>query len=262
MRIVSARVRSLVAAFAIACVAFATPVPAADLSQVAPVDLFQVSTIAALSAGLYQGEMRLADVARHGDFGLGTLDGLDGEMIVLDGVFYHAKSDGTVLVAPDAAKTPFAQVVFFQGNLDLGPVDGLDLAGLKAALTTQLPDPSRFYAARVEGTFASLTARSAPAPKKPWPPLAEALKTQSLFPMTQVTGTMIGIYSPASVPGLAPAGWHFHFLSADRRHGGHVLKAQVAKAVAKGDIVKVLTVSYPDEALPRQGTAPLPAGAE
>lgn len=262
MRIVSARLRLLLAAAALVCVACVTSVPAAELARITPVDLYQVSTIKALSAGLYQGQTRLSEVARHGNFGLGTLDGLDGELIVLDGIFYHAASDGSVRVPPPAATTPFAQVVFFRGNLPLGRVDGLDLAGLKSALTARLPDPSRFYAVRVQGTFASLTARSAPAPKKPWPPLAEALKSQSLFPLRQVGGTIVGIYAPASVPGLAPAGWHFHFLSADRRHGGHVLKAQVATAVATGDVVRVLTVRYPDQALPRWDVGALPPGLE
>jgi hypothetical protein len=31
-------------------------------------------------------------LARHGDFGLGTFDALDGEMIAIDGTFYQIKN--------------------------------------------------------------------------------------------------------------------------------------------------------------------------
>ena len=48
--------------------------------------LFQTSTITALSAGDYDGELTVAQLKEQGDFGLGTYDALDGEMIVLDGV--------------------------------------------------------------------------------------------------------------------------------------------------------------------------------
>jgi len=263
MRLFCLRARPLLAAVVLCCWALAAPAAGAAPSSVTPVDLYQVSTIAALTAGLYTGEMPLSEVARHGDFGLGTLVDLDGEMIVLDGVFYQAKSDGTVRVVPPSAKTPFAQVVFFQGNLDLGRADGLDLDGLKAALAARLPDPDHFYAVRVEGTFTTLTARSAPAQKKPWPPLVEALKSQVLFPLSQVSGTMVGIYSPPAAPGLAPTGWHFHFLTADRRQGGHVLAATVGKAAARGDVVKVLTVTFPDQPFPHpEAVKPLPPGTE
>jgi hypothetical protein len=48
--------------------------------------------------------------AEHGDFGLGTFDRLDGEMVVLDGVVYQVAADGSVHVANDSARTPFAGV--------------------------------------------------------------------------------------------------------------------------------------------------------
>lgn len=263
MRLRSLHFRSFWAAALLLCWALVLPAVAADLHALTPVDLYQVSTIEALTAGLYGGQCTFGELARHGDFGLGTLDGLDGEMVALDGVFYHASSAGTVRVVRPEEKTPFAQVVFFKGALDLGSVAGLDLDGLKAALAARLPDPSRFYAVRLDGVFASLTARSAPAPKKPWPPLEKALASQQLFPMEQVKGTIVGIYAPAGVPSLAPTGWHFHFLSADRTKGGHVLKAVVAQATARADIVRVLTVAYPGEALPgREPVKPLSPGLE
>lgn len=233
----------------------AAPAFGGELSPAGSVDLYQVSTIGALSAGLYAGEMRLADVLRRGDFGLGTLTNLDGEMVILDGVPYQVKSDGVVRVVTPEEKTPFADVVFFKGNIDFGRVEGLDLDGLKAALTAKLPDPNRCYAVRLDGTFASVTARSVPAQSRPWPPLAEAVAHQTIFPLENVAGTVVGIYGPPSAPGLIPAGWHLHFISKDRTKGGHVLGLTVDQATAKADTVDLFTADFPDQPIPRGGDA-------
>lgn len=236
--------------FVLACLLLAGPARA--------VELYQVSTIATLLAGGYAGEATFAEVARHGDFGLGTVTGLDGEMVALDGGFYQVKSDGTVHVLTPEETTPFAEVVFFKGALDLGPVDGLDLAGLKKTLAARLPDPNRFYAVRVSADCAAVTTRSAPAQHKPWPPLAEAIKEQVEFPLKNIRGTLVGIYAPAGTPLLAPAGWHFHFLSDDRTKGGHLLAVAVVRGAARADVMDVVTVAFPKQSVRPVTAAPAP----
>jgi acetolactate decarboxylase len=225
-------------------------------------ELYQVSTIEALSAGLYDGRESIGALTRYGDFGLGTLAGLDGEMVLLDGVFYQVRSDGTVHRVKSGEKTPFVQMTFFEGTLDLGRLDGLSFAAMKAALTARLPDPAKFYAVRVDGLFPALTVRSVAAQQKPWPTLAEAIKGQSVFPLENIQGTMVGFYSPSSAPGLSPTGWHFHFMSRDRAHGGHVLDGIVGPTKARGDMVTTMTTVFPDKPLPRQDVAAPAAGTE
>lgn len=65
-------------------------------------------------AGLYGGTMTVGELLEHGDLGLGTLDSIDGELIVLDGKAYQAKGSGDqpeiVEVSPDAL-IPYAAVV-------------------------------------------------------------------------------------------------------------------------------------------------------
>ncbi len=58
--------------------------------------LFQASTIGALLDGAFDGDLSFAELAEHGDLGLGTLNRLDGEMIALDGEFFRADVDGAV----------------------------------------------------------------------------------------------------------------------------------------------------------------------
>jgi hypothetical protein len=75
--------------------------------------LYQVSTAGALVEGLYQGAVSVGVVREHGDFGLGTFEELDGEMVVLDGIAYRVGGDGAVTVVDDEAGTPFAVVTRF-----------------------------------------------------------------------------------------------------------------------------------------------------
>lgn len=67
--------------------------------------LFQASTINALVEGINEGDTTVKELKKHGDFGIGTFDDLDGEMIELDGKFYQIKSDGHAYPVKDSMKT-------------------------------------------------------------------------------------------------------------------------------------------------------------
>ena len=68
--------------------------------------LYQVSTIDALMQGVFDGVQPVGEIRKRGDFGIGTFDALDGEMIVLDGVVYQAKADGQIYTAADGQTDP------------------------------------------------------------------------------------------------------------------------------------------------------------
>jgi hypothetical protein len=75
--------------------------------------LYQVSTATALVEGIYQGAVRVGTLREHGDLGLGTLENLDGEMVIVDGRFFHVRSDGSVRECSDDVLTPFAVITRF-----------------------------------------------------------------------------------------------------------------------------------------------------
>src|SRR5581483_1254363 len=114
--------------------------------------LFQVSTLDALLQGIYGASMTLAELRQHGDFGLGTYEGLDGEMILLDGRFYQMRFDGTLTEAAPAARTPFAAVTAFRPDAEFS-VKGASMAQLSDLIDSVLPSKNLFYAIRVHGTF-------------------------------------------------------------------------------------------------------------
>jgi acetolactate decarboxylase len=115
--------------------------------------LFQYSTLQALLDGVYDGDLTYEALSRHGDFGLGTFNALDGEMIALDGKFYQIRSDGAAVPVPDSLKTPFAEVTFFKADRTLNLDKPLDYSRLEAFLKQGLPSLNLAYALRIEGGF-------------------------------------------------------------------------------------------------------------
>jgi acetolactate decarboxylase len=196
--------------------------------------LTQWSTIDALLQGHYQGDVSFAEVKRSGDFGLGTFEALDGEMLMLDGKVYQVAGSGVVSEQSDAVRTPFAAVTFF-GKADLEFVlpAGLTLAEVQAQVDAALPTMNVFYALRVTGKFAAVRTRSVGKQREPYPLLAEVVKTQSLFSFEDASGELVGLRCPAFAKGLNVPGYHFHFITDDRKGGGHVL------GLVTGDDVRV-----------------------
>lgn len=208
--------------------------------------IFQTSTIDALMEGVYDGDFTFGELKKHGDFGLGTLNDLDGEMIGLDGVFYQVRSDGKVFVVPDTARTPFAAVTFFDADKSVTLSKPLGCRELESYIETLLPSKNIFYALRVEGSFDNVKTRSVPKQKKPFPPLTEVVKRQTYFELEDVRGTMAGFWLPEYMKEINAAGFHLHFISEDRGSGGHVLDCVIKDVKIGIDYSRGLDVSLPE----------------
>jgi acetolactate decarboxylase len=185
--------------------------------------LFQASTIGALLDGAYEGDLTFAELAEHGDLGLGTLNGLDGEMIAIDGRFYRANVDGAVSEVRPDERTPFAVVTRFEPTIDRELDGPLDHEELLACLDELIPAEAASCAIRLDGRFESVRARSVPRQSPPYRPLTEVVAEQHVFELTDIEGTMLGFRFPEYVEGIEVSGYHLHFIDAEQRRGGHVL---------------------------------------
>ena len=207
--------------------------------------LFQASTIGALIDGAFDGDLSFAELAEHGDLGLGTLNRLDGEMIALDGEFFRADVDGDIHPVAAEAKTPFAVVTRFEAEID-EPIEGTasheELLGRLDAL---LPVGASSCAIRLDGCFELIRARSVPAQSPPYRPLAEVVAEQHVFELRDVVGTMLGFRFPAYAEGIEVGGYHLHFISDDRGRGGHVLDSRSNGLRARLDPSNDLHVELP-----------------
>nr|WP_319474064.1 acetolactate decarboxylase [uncultured Sphaerochaeta sp.] len=204
--------------------------------------LYQVSLLNALLQGEYDGFITVGTLKDHGDTGIGTFDTLDGEMIMLDGVVYKAKADGTVEVMADEVLVPFAVVTPFVADvLDTETDEFITIEELKtrldAGISQNTADYNRFYAAKVSGTFSHIRVRSVPSQEKPYRPLSVIAESQREFVYEQVEGTIVAFRSPEYVEGVNLPGWHLHFLSKDGQKGGHLLEvAATLSEIQIGDM--------------------------
>lgn len=214
----------------------------------ADAELYQYSTIEALLGSVFVGELTVEEMLDEGDFGIGTFNHLDGELLVFDGIVYQIKGDGTVHRPGPKAKVPYASMCEFDEDDAVTLKDipaGLDYVQLQSYIDKALPSLNLFYAIKVEGSFQTLKARSVHAQEEPYPPLAEIVKSQSVFDFEQVEGTLVGFRCPQYAGGINVPGYHFHFLNKAKDAGGHVL------GLATGEItVQVLTLDEWDIQLP------------
>jgi acetolactate decarboxylase len=207
--------------------------------------LFQASTIGALLDGAYDGDLSFAELAEHGDLGLGTLNGLDGEMIALDGEFYRADVEGRVHPVSPRERTPFAVVTRFRPTVETAFEAPISHDELLAGLDRAAPAGAASCAIRLDGRFELVRARSVPRQSPPYRPLTEVVAEQNEFELAGVSGTMLGFRFPAYVEGIEVAGYHLHFIDEARERGGHVLDSRAASVRATIDPSHDLHVELP-----------------
>jgi|APTNR8051073442_1049403.scaffolds.fasta_scaffold00178_15 acetolactate decarboxylase len=199
----------------------------------------QVSTYEALQAGRYEGQLAISNLLTYGDTGLGTFEGLDGEMVVVSGTVYQVAHTGTVAPVPLDARTPFACVTWFEPDVryDVGP---MPRALFERTLQWKNPAPPQVLALRVQGVFKSISLRSVPRQSPPYAPLAGVVADQQqVWDRDEISGTMVGFYTPHALAGVAPEGFHLHFISTDATVGGHVLDFELQVGRIEVDVTPV-----------------------
>lgn len=206
--------------------------------------LYQYSTINSLLEGVYDGELTCSQLLTHGDFGLGTFNGLDGEMVVVDGKVYKIKTDGDAYEMPADEKTPFAVVTFFEPD-SIVEIESNNDWTLEKLLARNVPPSNLIQAIRVEGTFKYIKVRSVPRQTSPYARLIEVVKHQSVFELRNVRGTVLGFSLPAYMKALNVPGYHFHFITDDRTQGGHVLLCRPGDVLLKVDKIARIHVDLP-----------------
>jgi acetolactate decarboxylase len=212
-------------------------------------EAYQVATISSLLAGAYDGDTTVGEMLRHGDFGLGTFNGVDGEMMVLDGRVYRGTTDGRAHLVARSERTPFAVVVDFNPQVSMPIAAGQSLERLQAELDAQPYSASRVLAVRIDGRFQSIQVRSEPKQTPPYRPLAEVIKEKQVVnTFTEVDGTLIGFRFPAATSSVNVAGWHFHFLTSDKARGGHVLTLTTGAGRALVQEISDLRIHLPAQA--------------
>lgn len=187
--------------------------------------LYQYGTMAGLMAGAFSGTTTVKNLLKHGDFGIGTFEGVDGEMLIYNGVVYKTDSDGISSIQDDSTLAPFANVTKF--STDKNIITDATFENLFKKIDL---NPNYFYAIKITGNFEKINTRSPKKHEKPYPPLLDILKTQSIFNYENASGIIVGFFSPEYVQGVGIGGLHLHFLSDDKTKGGHVFDFEISNA--------------------------------
>ena len=206
--------------------------------------LYICAPLNALVEGIYEENIHLGEVLKHGNFGIGTFDDLDGEMVILDGTIYQITAEGRVNWIEDPAATPYAMVTFFHPVLFAEMDNEMQYVRFLEWLNGLLPSPNIFYSIRVDGDFARVRARSVPKQAN-YRPLADVVSDQSIFHYENIRGTLAGFYTPEFMSSLSVPGHHLHFLSADGASGGHLIACTPRRVRASIQPIHRLELNMP-----------------
>lgn len=198
-----------------------------------PNHIYQISTINALISGLYDGCVSLSKLLQKGNFGIGTFKSLDGELTLLNGIFYRTRPNGSIYTCSENVSVPFAVVTEFE-NYKLYNISNCNsYKSIKEKLNSFLESKNIFYAFYIKGEFSYMRTRTVVKQEMPYKAMSEAVKNQPIFEYENVSGHIVGFRCPSYVEGLNVPGYHFHFISSNKKFGGHVSEFSIKTACAR-----------------------------
>lgn len=219
--------RSKVAALALVAISFGcltlmagTPATADDEFRS---ELVQIGTYDYLVQPDFTGLAKVGDIARGRTLGLGTFANLDGELVMVGGVVYQIRPDGTPRLADPNSRTPFMQTIRFRPEVSAPVPPGTTCAALPALITETAGRGNGIIAVRIRGTFDDLVTRSVSADPPPFQPLSQTIAEQTVFPLGRERAVLVGFWQGRDALGIGQDGLHVHAVTADRAAGGHVL---------------------------------------
>jgi acetolactate decarboxylase len=208
-------------------------------------ELYQTSLMSALIDGVYDGDKTIAQLLQHGDFGLGTFNELDGELVAFDSEVHQLREDGSARLARPDQKTPFAVMTDFRPTMFGSFGTPLDKTDVQAIIDELIGSPNLFCAFRIDGKFERVDTRTVPRQTAPYRPMLQAIEHQPVFTFKESSGTLIGFRCPAYVQGINVAGFHVHYITDDRQGGGHVLDYRLLEGRVEVARISRLRIDLP-----------------
>ncbi len=209
--------------------------------------IFHYSVLKALDNGVLEGNMSVGELKKHGDFGLGTFNKMDGEMIVLDNVVYRVSAEGKIMQPQDNYEIPYTVVCFYNQEDTMSMKGEINYPVLKEYVKNRLPSQNLFYAFRIKGTFTYIKCGGAGKQEKPYDKsLTEMLANRPVFEGRNITGTLVGFWCPVYIGDINTEGFHLHFLSDDHSLGGHLMEFTAQSLELGFDIKSVYKINLPN----------------
>ena len=197
--------------------------------------LYQVATLQSLLMGNYYGSVPYDELLKLADTGIGTFEGMDGEMIAFDGVVYRADVNGHVTKADTSIAAPYCCMAQFRAEHSCEIGACTDFEALCAALDAAIPANQRniFHMAKIEGEFDTVAMRSVAGSTPPYKITGSHVEpNQKCYALEQTRGLAVALRCPDYMDRLNMPGWHLHYITDDRSIAGHVTGLTVRQAKA------------------------------
>lgn len=208
--------------------------------------IYQISTFGALVEGCLDGFISLKELRKLGNFGIGGITGLDGEITCLDGEFYHLLENGSINFADKKAMSPRMTMSFFKASRSININQPFFYNDLQKIIESSIPSKNIMYAIKIIGDFTFVKTKCYPKQNKPYPRGGVKIaSSKKIFEMSNIRGTMIGYFMPEHLKELGYFKYHFHFLSADKKYGGHIIDFKIIQGNIEIDDKHNLFVSLP-----------------
>ncbi|HDC7732244.1 TPA: acetolactate decarboxylase [Staphylococcus aureus] len=194
--------------------------------------LYQHGTLGTLMAGLLEGTATINELLEHGNLGIATLTGSDGEVIFLDGKAYHANEHKEFIELKGDEKVPYASITNFKASKTF-PLQQLSQDDVFAQIKNEMLSENLFSAVKIYGTFKHMHVRMMPAQQPPYTRLIDSTRRQPEEKRQDIRGAIVGFFTPELFHGVGSAGFHIHFADDERAYGGHVLDFEVDDVVVE-----------------------------
>ena len=211
--------------------------------------IYHYSVMKALDNGILEGTMTVSELLKQGDHGLGTFNGLNGEMVVIDHTVYRVTPEWEVVEADDDIRIPYTIVSFFEPekSISLGRRENMDYEKLISMTDTLLPSSNRFYAFRIKGNFSYMKCGGVDRQERPYDKtILEILADRPVYEKEDISGTLVGFWCPAYIGDINTQGFHLHFLADDLSMGGHVMEFIASSLEIQYDVKEGYKIALPD----------------
>lgn len=208
--------------------------------------LYQHSYFLAINHGLYDGTISVRDLMQYGHFGIGTFHALEGELVLIEGEFYHCTQGIKTRIANVDDRLPWAAISNFTESVKIGSLrDITDFKGLEVGLFKLMETLNYPFLFHIEGIFENITLGSVPKQKKPYPKIEEIINNSVIVETGEIKAQLVGFYAPEFMFPMKGKGFHFHCLAENQRFGGHVLELRIKETSVKFECITEIKFELP-----------------
>ena len=197
----------------------------------------QIETVHDLFAGRYDSVTTVGETFDGAVLGLGVAEGVDGEIVHVDGTTWRIPADGIPQIAPAELGMPFAVAAYGGTAITRDVPAGAGMPEITALVDDVLAAEDQHHeyhvaAVKVVGEFSHILLRSEHGQTPPYQPLGSpgSVVGEVRFDFAPWSGTLAGFRFPDIADDVVIPGLHLHAIARDHGSGGHCHELTVARA--------------------------------